>query len=152
MRIAGSHTFGFSIAWILIELDRHPECLKKLLAEIETSNIDDFNTVNSRMPYLNAVFMEIHRLHPPINAVLRTVNHETVLSSSKMPVLLQPGMLIFISLLYMQTSAKYWGSDSSTFRPERWLDMKEINGSLVAFGYGPRSCVSLYDKQKKRQR
>ena len=115
----------------------------KLLAEIDSVDTTDFTSVNSKMPYLDAVIMEINRLYPTVHATLRVVNRETTLASGKKPVDLKPGMLIYVSYLNLHTSPKYWGPDAGQFVPERFLGGCKKDQPFMAFGYGPRSCVSL---------
>ena len=95
------------------------------------------------MPYLDAVIMEINRLHPTVHATLRVINRETTLASSKNSVVLKPGMLIYLSYLHLHTSPKYWGPDAGEFVPERFLDGYKKDQPFMSFGYGPRNCVSF---------
>lgn len=113
------------------------------MAEIDSVDTTDFTNVNSKMPYLHAVIMEINRLHPTVHATLRVVNCETTLASSKKPIVLKPGMLIYLSYLYLHTSPKFWGPNAGDFVPERFLGGYEKDQPFMSFGYGPRNCVSL---------
>ncbi|MCJ1274219.1 hypothetical protein MMC21_002014 [Puttea exsequens] len=137
----GHHSIGSNVVWSLIELNRHSRCSMKLLAEIDSVDTTDFTSVNSKMPYLDAVIMEINRLYPTVHATLRVVNRETTLASGKKPVDLKPGMLIYVSYLNLHTSPKYWGPDAGQFVPERFLGGCKKDQPFMAFGYGPRSCV-----------
>ena len=113
------------------------------MAEINSVDTTDFNVVNSKMPYLDAVIKEINRLHPTVHATLRVINRETTLASSKkLPVVLKPGMLIYLSYFYLHTSPKFWGPDAGVFVPERFIGGYSRDLPLMSFGYGPRSCVS----------
>ena len=132
-----------NITWSLVELDKHPECLAKLMAEINSVDTTDFTTINSRMPYLDAVMMEINRLHPAVHATLRVINCETKLASAKKPVILKPGMLIYISYWHLHTSPKFWGPNAGDFIPERFLGGYKKDQPFMPFGYGPRKCVSV---------
>src|SRR5271155_2039719 len=112
------------------------------MAEIDSVDTTDFTSVNSKMPYLDAVIMEINRLHPTVHATLRVINREITLTSGKKPVVLKPRMLIYLSYLYLHTSPKFWGPGAGEFVPERFIGgYKE--GPFMSFGYGPRNCVSL---------
>jgi hypothetical protein len=142
--IAGNETFGHNLAWILIELDKWPGCLQKLLAEIECSDTEDFKTFNSNMPYLDAVITEVNRLHPPIASTFRTVNREINVTSRKSQYRLQSGTILFLALGCANRSTKDWGEDADLFVPERCLGKKDGGPSHLAFGYGSRSCVSLH--------
>ena len=139
----GHHSIGSNITWVFVELDRHPRCLAKLMAEINSVDTADFTTVNSKMPYLDAVFMEINRLYPTVHATVRVINREIKLASSKKPVILKPGMLIYLSYLHLHISPEFWGPDAGVFVPERFLGGYKKDQPFMPFGYGPRSCVSL---------
>jgi cytochrome P450 len=124
------------------------------MAEINSVDTTNFTNVNTKMPYLDAVIMEISRLYPVVHATLRVINRETTLTSSKNPVVLKPGMFIYLSFLHLHTSPKFWGPDAGEFVPERFLGGHKKDQPFMPFGYGPRSCVSLYShldefKEKK---
>ena len=88
----------------------------------------DFATVTFKMPYLDAIMMEVNRLHPTIHATLRVINREVALTSGKTSVMLKPGMLVYLSYLHLYTSPKYWGTNAREFVPERWLDGRNKDG------------------------
>ena len=134
---------GSIVTWSLIELNRHPKCLEKLVAEIDSVDTTDFTTINSKMPYLDAVIMEINRLYPVVHATVRVINRETSLASSKNPVVLKPGMLVYLSYLNLQTSTRIWGVNAKAFDPQIFLGEHKKDQPFMPFGYGPRNCVSL---------
>ena len=137
----GHHSVGSIATWTFIELDRHPECLAKLMAEIDSFDDVSFTDINSHMPYLDAVVMEINRLYPVVHATLRIMHSEATLTSGKAPVVLKPEMLVYISFMHLQTSEEYWGADAKQFVPERFVGGHNKEHPLLAFGYGPRNCV-----------
>ena len=118
------------------------------MAEINSVDTTDFTTINSKMPYLDAVIMEINRLYPVVHATVRVINRETRLVSSKKPVVLKPGMLIYLSYLHLHSSPKFWGQDARDFVPERFLGGYNKDQPFMAFGYGPRTCISLLDHSR----
>jgi len=113
------------------------------MAEINSVDTTSFTNINSKMPYLDAVIMEINRLHPTVHATLRVINRETKLAASKKPVVLKPGMLIYLSYLHLHTSPKFWGPDAGEFVPERFVGGFKKDQPFMSFGYGPRNCVRL---------
>ena len=113
------------------------------MAEIGSVDTNNFTIVDSKMPYLDAVVMEITRLYPVVHATLRVINRETKLLSSKKPVVLKPGMMVYVSFFHLHRSAKFWGPSAGEFIPERFIGGLEKNQPFMAFGYGPRSCVSI---------
>ena len=113
------------------------------MTEINNVDITGFDNMNSKMPYLDAVIMEINRLHPTVHATLRVINRETTLASSRKPVVLKPGMLVYLSYLHLHTSPKFWGPTAGDFVPERFLSGNKKGQPFMSFGYGPRNCVSI---------
>ena len=73
---AGHHTSSGTAAWILIELLRHPEHLKAVVAEIEELFGPDgevtFESLR-QIPKLENVIKEVLRLHPPLIMLMRKV-------------------------------------------------------------------------------
>ena len=67
--VAGHDTTGMTMAWILIEMARHPQAWEKVHAEI-LANIGDgvfpipYSGIISRLPYLDMVVKEAMRLWP----------------------------------------------------------------------------------------
>ena len=59
----------------------------------------------------------------------------------KQPDVLKSDMLIHLWFLHLQTSKEYWGLDADVFVPVRFLGSNNKEKPLLAFGYGPRSCV-----------
>jgi cytochrome P450 len=140
--IGGHHSIGSNITWTLIELQKRPDVLTKLHAEIESVDEMSFTSVTIKMPYLDAIIMEINRLYPSVPATLRVIERETRLMTAKEPVILKPGMLIYLSYLHMHTSPKYWGPTAGDFDPDRFLGGLDKSKPFMAFGSGTRDCVS----------
>jgi sterol 14-demethylase len=73
---AGHHTSSGTAAWILIELLRHPEELKRVVAELDELFGEDgpvtFESLR-QMPRLENVIKEVLRLHPPLILLIRKV-------------------------------------------------------------------------------
>lgn len=153
----GHHSIGLNTVWALIGLDRHPEKMARLLAEVDAIPTMDFQTINSKTPYLDAVLSEVNRLYPSVHATVRVINQEVRLESARSfspgkggengtahrEVILKPGMMVYISYLHLHTAEEYWGHDAKQFVPERFLAKGEGKklGPLMSFGYGHRSCV-----------
>jgi sterol 14-demethylase len=73
---AGHHTSSGTTAWVLIELLRHPEHMRSVVAEIEerfgSDGAVDFESLR-QLPKLENVIKEVLRLHPPLIILMRKV-------------------------------------------------------------------------------
>ncbi len=76
MMFAGHHTSSGTAAWALIELMRHPEVMKDVVAELDDLYADgaeiSFQALRS-IPRLESALKETLRLHPPLIILLRVV-------------------------------------------------------------------------------
>ena len=149
------HSIGSNITWALFSLHKHPECLAKLLREVDSvEDVFDFTSIHSKMPYLDAVIPEVNRLYPTVHSTVRVLNREITLASSRrdhQSIALKPSTLVYLSLRDINTSPAFWGADAQTFVPERFLgnsgrnEQKDtVRQPFMSYGYGPWSCVGLY--------
>ncbi|CDO72209.1 hypothetical protein BN946_scf184970.g61 [Trametes cinnabarina] len=141
--IAGHETTSGMLVFALYYLLTHPEAMRKLRDEIDTTlggrlfTTKDLNT----MPYLIAVMRETLRLSP--TAPARTVApFEDTVIGGKYPI--AKGESIIVNTYSCQRDRKVWGEDADEFRPERMLDGKYDTlprQAWQAFGYGERACI-----------
>ncbi|KAF8588472.1 cytochrome P450 [Ramaria rubella] len=152
---AGYETVGCATAWILYELARHPEVQARIREEVTASPAEpSYDDLLERVPYLDAVFKECMRLHPPIPELTHVSAKDAIVPLSKplpgttdMHMMIPRGTIINIPVNLLQNDTDVWGPDAAEFRPERWLhagsDKTERSshyGDLFAFSYGPRTC------------
>ena len=73
---AGHHTSSGTAAWVLIELLRHPEEMRRVVAELDELFGEDgpvtFESLR-QIPRLENVIKEVLRLHPPLILLIRKV-------------------------------------------------------------------------------
>ena len=88
MMFAGHHTSSGTAAWALIELMRHPEVMKDVVAELDDLYADgseiSFQALRS-IPRLESALKETLRLHPPLIILLRVVQEEIELAGHTDP-------------------------------------------------------------------
>ena len=88
MMFAGHHTSSGTAAWALIELMRHPEVMKDVVAELDDLYADgseiSFQALRS-IPRLESALKETLRLHPPLIILLRVVQEEIELAGHTIP-------------------------------------------------------------------
>ncbi|KAF7289757.1 hypothetical protein MIND_01349300 [Mycena indigotica] len=160
--LAGYETTSISMTWALIELCRRPDIQAKLRDELTSFGPQDatWDQLTSSLPYLDAVVLEILRLHPAVPETTRQAQTDDVIPLSE-PITAKSGELVTqiavpkdtvvtVSIRCMNRSTAFWGPDAAEFRPERWLTFdvddlraKAIQGHrhLITFLDGPRQCL-----------
>ncbi|KAG6613952.1 Cytochrome P450 [Phytophthora cinnamomi] len=150
--LAGKDSTTFSLAWVLVSLNRHPEVLAKLRKEIHKKlpelmsgeigipSVDDLQ----ELPYLEAVVKESLRLHAI--ATTRVPNKSVTLSDGTFVPL---GCAVMMPTYATARLKNVWGSDASHFKPERWIDPETGKVKAMSpfkfgtFISGPRQCVGM---------
>jgi sterol 14-demethylase len=143
MMFAGHHTSSGTAAWALIELMRHPEVMKDVVAELDDlyahgSEIS-FQALRS-IPRLESALKETLRLHPPLVILLRVVQEEIELAGHRIP----PGTMVAASPRVSNRIAEDF-PDPDLFDPGRYLDPRQEDlqnrWTWIPFGAGRHRCV-----------
>ncbi|PPR04921.1 hypothetical protein CVT24_007165 [Panaeolus cyanescens] len=144
-----------AIAWVFVELARHPELQTRLRNEIRSfSNAEPTwdQLHGNSLPLLNAVVMEVLRLRGALGETYRRAAIDDVLTLSE-PLIdtngkaihelfIPKGTDVLIPNRYLNCNVTSWGHDAHEFNPERWIKKDtEANMRLWTFGEGARSCV-----------
>ncbi|CEG42001.1 Cytochrome P450 [Plasmopara halstedii] len=150
--LAGKETTSFSLAWVIVNLNRHPRVLAKLRQEIreklpklmtgemQAPTMEDL----SKVPYIEAVLKESLRLF--MTGVHRAPSRSTTLREGTFVPL---GAYVVVSVYAAARMTNVWGEDAAEYNPDRWLDeetgkMKFVNPfQFVTFGGGPHQCVGM---------
>lgn len=143
MMFAGHHTSSGTAAWTLIELLRHPETMKDVVAELDDLYADgseiSFQALRS-IPRLEAALKETLRLHPPLIILLRVVQEEMELAGHT----IAPGTMVAASPKVSNRIAEDF-PDPERFDPGRYLDPRQedlVNRwTWIPFGAGKHRCV-----------
>ncbi len=143
MMFAGHHTSSGTAAWGLIELLRHPEAMKDVVAELDDLYADgteiSFQALRS-IPRLEAVLKETLRLHPPLIILLRLVQEEIELAGHTVP----PGTMVAASPKVSNRIPEDF-PEPELFDPGRYLDPRQedlVNRwTWIPFGAGKHRCV-----------
>ncbi|KAI4249401.1 MAG: hypothetical protein L6R42_009010, partial [Xanthoria sp. 1 TBL-2021] len=127
---AGHDTTSISLAYALFLLVAHPEVQDWISEEINFylgSEPDpttwQYENTFPKLQRCLAVLLETLRLYNPIPGVPKhTGPHPQRLSLSESQTLnIPPNTLVIPSLQALHTHPRYWGSDSLTWRPSRWI-------------------------------
>ncbi|CAG7871188.1 unnamed protein product [Brassica rapa] len=145
--VGGTDTSYTLMEWVMTELLRHPECLRRLQEEVRTickgkSSVleEDIQDMN----YLKAVIKETLRLHPPLPLMVpHESTHDVRLRNYRIPA----GTQVMINAWAIGREVETWGPDAEEFRPERHLhssvDFRGQDFELIPFGAGRRICPAI---------
>jgi sterol 14alpha-demethylase len=148
MMFAGHHTSSGTAAWALIELMRHPQVMKDVVAELDDLYADpdgegavevSFQALRS-IPRLEAALKETLRLHPPLIILMRVVADEIELAGHRIP----PGVVVAASPRVSNRIPEDF-PDPEAFDPGRYLDPRQEDlqnrWTWIPFGAGRHRCV-----------
>ena len=142
--MAGMHTTGHQLAWILAYLAAHDRVTDKLLEELRENGLCDSPSVDvdfevlGKLSYLNAVIKEGMRIaHVVLLHINRVVVEDTVIMGYRVP----KGTRLRIPGNRWIGADEDW-EDHQAFRPERWLSGEDTSKKrYFPFSYGPRDCA-----------
>ncbi|ESK86113.1 cytochrome p450 [Moniliophthora roreri MCA 2997] len=162
---AGHHTTGYSLAWILYELSRHPADQQRVYEEISrirartqgNFTTDDYDELADG--WLGACVKESLRLHPVLSQLARTARHddviplefpiETAAGTTLSHVQVHSGQRIHIDVVAYNQLEDVWGADAKEWNPARFLESSIRNSAvtvgmtsnLLTFSGGPKGCL-----------
>jgi cytochrome P450 len=128
--LAGHETTATSVAWAIERLVRHPEKLKRLVAEIDSER----DAGEGR--YLSAVVDETLRVRPVVPIVVRMLTEEFEVDGYRLP----PGTRVTPAIYLVNRNRRVY-EDPDAFRPERFLENGPETFSWIPFGGGIRRCI-----------
>jgi cytochrome P450 len=128
--LAGHETTATSVAWAIERLVRHPEKLRRLVAEIESER------GGGEGRYLSAVVDETLRVRPVVPIVARTLTEEFEVDGYRLPA----GTRVTPSIYLVNRNPRVY-EDPDEFRPERFLENGPETFSWIPFGGGIRRCI-----------
>ncbi|MBM4200163.1 MAG: cytochrome P450, partial [Gammaproteobacteria bacterium] len=138
---AGHHTSSGTTAWILIELLRHPETMKAVIAEIDGLLGPDgpvtFESLR-QVPKLENVIKEVLRLHPPLIILMRKVMRDFQVKDY----LIKAGKFVCAAPSVTHRIGELFPNPEA-FDPERYSPERAEDKDLFAwqaFGGGRHKC------------
>ena len=143
MMFAGHHTTSGTAAWTLIELLRHPDYAKQVVAELDNLYSDgsdiSFGALR-QIPKLEAVLKETLRLHPPLIILLRVARGEFEVGGYRIA---ENDLVAATPAISNRIAEDFPNPD--TFDPERYIDPNQediVNRwTWIPFGAGRHRCV-----------
>ncbi|XVF60190.1 hypothetical protein PTKIN_Ptkin08bG0024500 [Pterospermum kingtungense] len=146
MFVGGTDTTTTTIEWMMAELLKHPNIMKKVQEEVRNvvgkkSKIDVDDT--NKMEYLKCVIKETLRLHP---AAPLLAPRETTASVKLGGYDIPSNITVFINAWAIQRDPNLW-EKSEEFIPERFenssVDFKGQDFHFIPFGLGRRGCPGM---------
>jgi len=140
--IAGRDTTAQALSWTFYCLATHPEVEAKARQEVcercgaEEPSYEDIK----HMPFLNAILSEALRLYPSVPIDVKLTEADDVWPDGSR---VAAQTLVGYNMYAMGRDPAIWGEDAGSFRPERWMEMKEVpsNYHYAVFNAGPRECL-----------
>ena len=138
---AGHETTSHALSWTFHLLSQNPDCLRKVQEELDRELGDSAVTIADlpRLEYLQRVFDESMRIHPPVPSTPRTNENDEILGGYFIPARTR----IFLSYYNMHHNPAYW-TNPETFDPDRFLPERNEprhKNAYLPFGAGPRMCI-----------
>ncbi len=125
--LAGHETTATSVAWAIERLVRHPQKLRRLLAEIDAGDSED---------YMTAVVNETLRVRPVVPIVVRLLQEPLQVGGHMLPA----GTRVVPSIYLTNRNPRVYDAPEE-FRPERFLEAAPETFSWIPFGGGIRRCI-----------
>lgn len=157
---AGHDTTAHTFVWVMCFLAGNPQVQDWIHEEIQNALGDrpkdqwDYKTDFPRLKRCMAVLFESMRLYAPVGMAKWTGEHTATLQVGEKTLVIPPRTMVVPSHASTQTDPKYWGSDSLTWRPSRWIqpaasasvgiDVEELvspqRGTFLSWSDGARDC------------
>ncbi|KAL3525321.1 hypothetical protein ACH5RR_013693, partial [Cinchona calisaya] len=142
----GTETVASAIEWLMAELMKSPEDLKKVQQELNDVvglHRKVKETDMEKLTYYKCCLKEVLRLHPPIPLLLHETAEDSVVAGYSIPAKSR----VMINAWAIGRDKDSW-EDPSIFKPCRFLkegvaDYKGNNFEFIPFGSGRRSCPGM---------
>ncbi|KAK9499934.1 hypothetical protein O3M35_002869 [Rhynocoris fuscipes] len=142
--IAGFETTASTLSYCLYELSIHEdiqeEAYKHVVSVLKKHGGEVSYEAVKEMTFLQNIFAETLRLHPPAMEIRRVATKNYVVPGTKL--LLPKDSLVLIPIYSLHHDPEYY-PDPEQFKPERFdNDRANIRkGTYLPFGDGPRICI-----------
>ncbi|EMD87526.1 hypothetical protein COCC4DRAFT_133810 [Bipolaris maydis ATCC 48331] len=157
---AGHETTATALTWAIYIICACPDIQDKLRDEVwsrlprysptsESIPKDLSTIIDSKMPYLNAVCLEVFRYFSPVPVTFREAIKDTCIFHTPVPA----GTLVVLAPRVTNRHSTLWGPDALIFNPDHFksdglqngTDKKRTghrnNFAMMTFLHGPRSCI-----------
>ncbi|KDQ21084.1 hypothetical protein BOTBODRAFT_62111 [Botryobasidium botryosum FD-172 SS1] len=142
---AATDTTVKSMTAFISAMTLYPEVVKKAQAELDSvvgPTRLPTTADHERLPYVNAVFMEVLRWIP---ATPLGIAHRLLEDDEYEGYFIPRDSIVYTNIWAMSRDEAHY-KDPETFRPERFLvpDKEELDPRLFVFGLGRRACIGKH--------
>ncbi|KAI0200589.1 cytochrome P450 [Astrocystis sublimbata] len=152
---AGHDTTANTFTFAIYFLAAHPGVQSWISEEVRTVCGDreldewDYRTDFPRLKRCLSVLYETMRLYTPVPVIKWTGDHAQTIVVGEQTITLPPQSMIAPSYGAVQTDPRYWGTDSLTWRPSRYITAGKpgdeewnspVRGAFVGWSEGTRDC------------
>ncbi|MFI7665416.1 cytochrome P450 [Nocardia sp. NPDC049526] len=124
---AGHETTATTLSWTIERLRRHPEVLRRLVAEVDEGG----------SALREATLLEVQRVRPVIDSTVRKIRAESMqLGRWTLP----EGQNVLISIRLMHDNEELFPK-ARAFDPDRFVGVRPGTFSWIPFGGGARRCI-----------
>ena len=143
LMFASYDTTTGTLAWLLVELLRHPDVLARVRAELVGDDPTaplTYDDLNRQRPYTDAVINETLRKHPQVMMFARGIVADDQFGGYDLP----KGWIAILLPVFTNRLPTYF-ADPQRFDPDRFLPPREEHKrhpySFVGFGGGAHACI-----------
>ena len=136
---AGHETTALALTWAWHALNKYPDVLAKIRAELDALGHAVQASDLPSLPYTLAVLEETMRLYPPVPMTVRFAFEQTEIDGTP----ISKGDLIAIAIRNIHCHPDYW-EDPLEFKPERFLPENKASlnrNAYMPFLTGPHMCI-----------
>ena len=138
---AGHETTALALAWTFGLLAKHPDCLARMLSEIQSVTGDGPVRPEhvAALVYTRQVIDEAMRLYPPAPLIARSLTAPLTIAGVALPV----GSVIFVPIYAVHRHIDLW-ERPNTFDPDRFAPAmvgRRHRYAYMPFGAGSRVCI-----------
>lgn len=124
---AGHETTATTLSWTVERLRRHPEVLRRLVAEVDEGG----------SALREATLLEVLRVRPVIDSTVRKIRAESMqLGRWTLP----EGQNVLVSIRLMHDNEELF-PNARAFDPDRFVGVRPGTFSWIPFGGGARRCI-----------